>query len=276
MPIEVDSEVRVFSDEEFHALTHRVLGVVFDVHNDFGRLMEEEIYQQAIRRRCELAGIIPARREVEIKVRYKDFQKSYFMDLLFACGLMVESKTVEVLNNAHHAQALHYLLLTGMRHGLLINLRQGEVKKRYVSTTLDLAERRRFVVHDNDWQASNDSSQRLRDIFLGLLADWGAFLQTSLYREAIIHFFGGPSVALRRITIYDGNAALATHEVCLIADDTAVALTALKDGKVQMKDHLQKFLSHTNLASIQWINMNNHDIEFRTLEKVNGRMMGAG
>jgi len=159
-----------------------------------------------------------------------------------------------------------------MRHGLLINLRPAEVKKRYVSTTLDLAERRRFVVHDTDWQASNnDSSQRLRDIFLALLADWGAFLRTSLYREAIIHFFGGPSVALQRITIYDGNAALATHEVCLIADDTAVVLTALKDGKVQMKDHLQKFLNHTNLVSIQWINMDNHDIEFRTLKK---RMAG--
>ena len=266
MPIEVDSEIRIFSEEEFHALAHRIMGVVFDVHNDFGRLMEEEIYQQAIRRRCELAGIVPARREVEIKVRYKDFQKSYFMDLLFACGLMVESKTVEALTNAHHAQTLHYLLLAGMRHGLLINLRPGEVKKRYVSTTLDLAERRRFVVHDTDWQAINDSSQRLHCIFLELLADWGAFLQTSLYRKAIIHFSGGPSVALQRIPIHDGNAALATHEACLIADDTELALTALKDGKVQMMDHLQRFLGHTKLAGIQWINMNNHDIEFRTLE----------
>ena len=97
MPIEVDSEIRIFSEEEFHTLAHRIMGVVFDVHNDFGRLMEEETYQQAIRRRCELAGIVPARREVEIKVRYKDFQKSYFMDLLFARGLLVESKTVEAL-----------------------------------------------------------------------------------------------------------------------------------------------------------------------------------
>ena len=275
MPIEIDSEIRIISEEEFHALAHRVMGVVFDVHNDFGRMMEETIYQQAIRRRCELAGIVPARREVEIKVRHSEFQKSYFIDLLCACGLMVEMKTVEALSNAHHAQTLHYLLLTEMRHGLLINLRPGEVKKRYVSTTLESAERRRFVVHDTDWQAVNDSSQRLRGIFLELLADWGAFLQTLLYREAIIHFSGGPSVALQRITVYDGNAALATHEVCLIADDTALALTALKDGKVEMMDHLQRFLGHTKLARFQWINMNNHDIEFRTLENMNGRMMGA-
>ena len=42
MPIEVDSEIRLFSEEEFHALAHRIRGVVFDVHNDFGRLMEED------------------------------------------------------------------------------------------------------------------------------------------------------------------------------------------------------------------------------------------
>lgn len=201
MPIEVDSEIRILSEREFHELAHEVMGIVFGVHNDFGRLMDEAIYKQAIRQRCEAAGIAPARREVEIKVRYEDFEKSYFMDLLFASGLMVEAKAVDAINQAHLAQTLHYLLLTGMQHGLLINLRPDKVDKRYVSTTLDLAERRRFNVDDSDWQAINESSRRLRHVLLQLLADWGAFLQTSLYREAIVHFFGGPSVALRRIPI---------------------------------------------------------------------------
>lgn len=267
MPIEVDSEIRILSEDEFHALAHEVLGVAFGVHNDFGRLMEEEIYKQAILRRCEATGIVPARREVEIIVRHQDFEKSYFMDLLFACGLMVEAKAVETLTNAHHAQTLHYQLLTGMRHGLLINMRPDKVDKRYVSTRLDLTERRRFDVDDAEWQAMNESSQRMRHVVLELLADWGAFLQTSLYRDAVIHFFGGPSVALRRIPVYEGESIVGTHEVCLIADDTALALTTLKDAEVAMKDHLQRFLSHTKLACIQWINMHNHDIGFRTLTR---------
>jgi len=244
------------------------MGVLFGVHNEFGRLMEEGIYQQVIQRRCQTAGIVPVRSEVEIRVRYGDFQKSYFMDLLFAHGLMVESKTVEMLNNAHYAQALQYLLLTGMQHGLLINMRLDEVKKRYISTTLDSAERRRIVVCDDQWQPVNDSSQQLRRIILELLDEWGAFLQTSLYREAIIHFFGGSSVVLRRVAIYDGNTVLGTHEMCLIADDTALALTAIKDGRAQMKDHLQRCLAHTKLTCIQWINLDNHNIEFQTLKKM--------
>lgn len=267
MPIEVDSEIRILSEWKFHELAHEVMGIVFRVHNDFGRLMDEAIYKQAIWQRCQVASIVPARREVEIKVRCKDFEKSYFMDLLFAWGLMVEAKAVDALNQAHQAQTLHYLLLTGMQHGLLINLRPEKVDKRYVSTTLDLPERRSFVADDSEWQAVNESSQRLRHVLLQLLADWGAFQQTSLYREAIVHFFGGPSVALRRVPIYENGSVLGTHEVCLITDGTALALTALKEGKRPMKDHLQKFLSQTKLDYVQWINMHNHDIEFRTLTR---------
>jgi hypothetical protein len=151
-------------------------------------------------------------------------------------------------------------------------MRLDDVKKRYISATLDSAERRRIVVCDDEWRPVNESSQQLRRIFLELLADWGAFLQTWLYREAIIHFFGGSSVVLRRVTIYDSNTALGTHEMCLIAEDTALALTAIKDGRAQMKDHLQRCLAHTKLTCIQWINMDNHNIEFQTLER-NDRMM---
>ncbi|HPM79377.1 MAG TPA: GxxExxY protein [Candidatus Anammoximicrobium sp.] len=279
MPIEVNSPIRVFLHDEFHALAHRILGIVFGVHNEFGRLLDEEIYKQAIRRRCETAGIAPALREVEIRVHHGSFLRSYFMDLLFASGVILETKAVDVLTDAHQSQTLNYLLLAGMRHGLLLNLRSAQVTWRYVSTTLDAAERRRFTVQDSQWIAINEASRDLRAIFIELLDDWGAFLETPLYRAAVMHFFGGPAVTLRRIGIYDDDTLLGTHEVCLIGDDTAFALSALKSGKKEMQDHLQRFLTHTQLNAVQWINMDNHDIEFQTLvrrgSKRTGRMMGA-
>ena len=267
MPIEVDSEIRVFPESEFHALAHDIMGIAFGVHNEFGRLMDEEVYKRSILRRCESAGIVPTRREVEIKVSYQEFEKSYFVDLLFACGLMVEAKTVETLNAAHRTQALHYLLLTGMQHGLLINLRSGKVQKEYVSTSLDLVERRRVVVDDSKWLDANDASRQLKHLVLDLLADWGAFLQLSLYRGAIMHFFGGESVALKRIPVYERNTVVGTHEVCLIAPDTGLALTAVKDGQASMESHLHRFLNHTRLGRIHWINMHNHNITFCTLSR---------
>jgi len=135
MPIEVASRIRALSEDEFHAAAHRVLGIVFNVHNDLGRLLDEGIYKKTILRRCQLAEIVPAQREVEIKVRFKDFKKSYFMD-----------------------------------------------------------------------------------------------------------FF-------------------------LITSDTAFALTSLKKMDVEeMENHLQRLLRHTRLAAIQWVNMNNHEVSFRTLQ----------
>jgi hypothetical protein len=98
-----------------------------------------------------------------------------------------------------------------------------------------------------------------------LLADWGAFLQVELYREAVIHFLGGPNVALQKIPIFDGDQPLGFDEVCLLRENTALAFTALTGGQPQMRDHLQRFLSHTRLACIQWVNLNHHKIEFTTL-----------
>ena len=137
MPIDVDSEIRVFDRDEFHALAHRVLGIAFDVHNEFGRLLDESIYKRAIALRCAATGILPARQEVQINVRFEGFEKQYFMDLLCATGLMVEAKTVESLTKAHFSQTLHYLMLTGMSNGLLVNLRPERVTHQFVSTTLD-------------------------------------------------------------------------------------------------------------------------------------------
>jgi GxxExxY protein len=275
VPIETDSEIRVFDRSEFHVLAHRVLGFAFDVHNEFGRLLEEPIYKRAIILRCEEAGILPARQEVQITVRFEGFEKKYFMDLLFALGLMVEVKTVASLTKAHFSQTLQYLMLTGMSGGLLVNLRPERVAHRFVSTTLDQQERRRFRIHDGDWSPINEPSRWFREVIPALFADWGAFLQVSLYREAIIHFLGGPAVALRKIPIYDGDQSLGFDEVCLLCDDTALAITALTDGQRQMRDHLQRFLGHTRLGCIQWVNLNHHDIEFRTLLG-SGRAMGAG
>lgn len=274
MPIEVDSEIRRFDRDAFHSLAHRVLGIAFDVHNEFGRLLDESIYKRAIALRCAAAGIFPARQEVQVTVRFEGFEKQYFMDLLFALGLMVEAKTVESLTKAHLSQAIHYLLLTGMSNGLLVNLRPERVAHQFVSTTLDLAERRQFTIHDADWRPINEPSRWLRATFARLLADWGAFLQVALYREAIMHFLGGPEVALRKIPIFDGDQSLGFDEVCLLCDDTALAFTALTDGQPRMRDHLQRFLGHTRLACLQWINLNHHDIEFATLLG-SSRTMGA-
>ena len=75
--------------------------------------------------------------------------------------------------------------------------------------------------------------------------------------------------------IVAGDQSLGFDEVCLLGDDTVLAFTALTDGQPRIRDHWQRFLGHTRLACLQWINLNHHDIEFTTLLG-SGRTMGAG
>ena len=267
MPIEVDSPIRIFTKDEFHKLAHQIMGIVFDVHNEFGRLMNESVYKNTIRKRCEDAGIRPAKREVKITVSFQGFLKEYFMDLLFCEGLMVEGKTVAKLTQAHFAQSLHYLMLTGMRDGLLVNLRPDSVEKEFVSTTLDLNQRRQIKLYVNEWIVVSDECDRWRQLLLELLTEWGAFLEIPLYCDAMVHFYGGTDAVRRRIPIYDGNTLVGTHEVCLLDENTAFAITGLKTKQLTMAAHFQRFLNHTKLTHLQWVNMNNHDIEFRTIKR---------
>src|SRR6266436_5171698 len=92
MPIEISTEIRVYDQDEFHTLDRRIMRVVFDVHNEFGRLFDEHLYKCEIAARCAAIGLQPAEREVRIRVSHDGFIKDYFMDLLFCHGFMLEGK----------------------------------------------------------------------------------------------------------------------------------------------------------------------------------------
>ena len=101
MPIDLGTGVHIFDQDEFHALDRRVMGVVFAVHNEFGRLLDEALFKRAIAQRCSDQGIDPVAQEVRIQVTHETFRKDYFIDLLFGQGVMVEAKTAETLSPSH-------------------------------------------------------------------------------------------------------------------------------------------------------------------------------
>src|SRR5262245_18774383 len=146
MPIHVESQIYVYGQEEFHAIDWRIMRIVFDVHNEFGRFLDETLFKREIAARCVSLGIRPAQLEVRIRVVHESFIKDYFMDMLVAGGVLIEAKTVEQLTPAHRNQALNYLLLAGLHHGRLLNLRTERVQFEFVSTRLTHELRRQFSV----------------------------------------------------------------------------------------------------------------------------------
>ncbi len=80
-------------------------GLAFDIHNEFGRYLDESLYQAELTRRCRDRGL-DVEPEMQIDVSLEDFKKSYFADHLINGGVIVEGKAVSALNSAHKGQTL--------------------------------------------------------------------------------------------------------------------------------------------------------------------------
>jgi GxxExxY protein len=265
MPIEIESPIRVLEQEQFHRLDRQIMGVVFAVHNEFGRLLDEEVYKREVAARCAQMGILPVQREVRIRVTHDTFVKDYSMDLLFSQGAMLEAKAAETLAPLHRSQSLNYLLFAGLRHGKLVNFRTVRVQHEFVSTTLTPEERRRFTVNHGDWLECDEGSRLIKAKMLELLADWGAFLDVALYREGLVHFMGGAASVSKALPVYSGSRQIGTQMMNMISDKVGFALTCMQARSKALREHLERLLQHVPLKAIQWINLNRHQIEFRTL-----------
>ncbi len=95
MPVRIEYDVRRLTQDEFAAIAYRVMGQLFEIHRDFGRLFDEEIYQRELLQRLpEALG------EVPVQVTFDSFCKTYYLDILFQ-GAIFELKTVEAIAPRH-------------------------------------------------------------------------------------------------------------------------------------------------------------------------------
>ena len=58
-------------------------------------------------------------------MQFESFCKTYYLDLLVGGGAIFELKAVAALAEGHRRQLMHYLFLTDLPHGKLVNLRPG-------------------------------------------------------------------------------------------------------------------------------------------------------
>jgi GxxExxY protein len=101
---------------------YKMMGAAFEVYNEQGCGLAEEIYQECMEIELELRAI-PFESKRGICSFYKDreLQKRYVPDLfVFGC-LIVELKSVAGLLPEHEAQLINYMRLTRSPVGYLIN-----------------------------------------------------------------------------------------------------------------------------------------------------------
>jgi GxxExxY protein len=101
---------------------YRLMGAAFEVYNELGYGLAEEIYQQSLEIELGLRGI-PFCSKQEVAVYYKDRQLSthYVPDLFVFGGIVVELKAVTELVFEHEAQLFNYMRIARQPVGYLLN-----------------------------------------------------------------------------------------------------------------------------------------------------------
>ena len=118
---------------------YQLMGAAFEVYNQLGYGMAEEIYQQSLEIELSLRGI-PFQSKREPVVFYKDhlLDTHYQPDLLVHDAIVVEIKAISDLVSDHEAQLFNYMRIARQPIGYLINFgRKGELQwKRLILSDL--------------------------------------------------------------------------------------------------------------------------------------------
>ena len=263
MGIECGREIICKTQDEFHTVDKIVTGCAFDIHNEYGRFCDEKIYQEILAQKCRNSSI-EVEREVELGLSYKNFRKIYRIDLLVDDGIIYELKAVDALNHYHKQQLINYLLLADVKHGKLLNFGSASVEYEFVSTSLSVKDRYNYSVDDREWKAVTEKCAKLKILVFDLLQEWGAFLDYRLYAEAITFFLGADIV--RPVELYFEGHVVGSQKMVLLDNETVLHMSAVTRSFKGHENNIKRFIRHTNIRTVQWINMNHRNIKLKTIK----------
>jgi GxxExxY protein len=111
-----------------------------EVHNELGPGFPEEYYQKALE--LEFANRqIPYEPQKPVQMLYKGTQIGLnYLDFVIDEKLILEIKSVNVLNEVHLFQTLKYLAVTKYPLALLVNFGKSRIEKKRVLPTMKMQE----------------------------------------------------------------------------------------------------------------------------------------
>jgi GxxExxY protein len=269
VPIHCPISIARLDADAFAAVDYRVMGHAFASHNELGRLCDECAYEADLKARLVADGFHSVETQVPLTVTHQTFSKTYRLDLV-AESALYDLKAATALTGEFDAQLLNYILLLSLGRGKLLNFRPSKVEGRLLATSLTPEERRQFTPVTERWEELTPACTKLRQVLCDLLSDWGAFLDRSLYQEALTHFLGGQALVEQRVNLSRNGLALGSQRLSLHAPDVAFRLTAFTQQHEPVESHLRRLLRLTGLRAMQWINLNHAHVEFTTLKRKSG------
>ena len=111
-------------------ISYSIRGSIFKVFNKLGPGLLESAYQSALIFEIQAASL-KVDSQVPLPMVYEGTRVNigYRLDLLVQDKVIVEIKSVEVLQDVHHQQLITYLKLSGLKLGLLVNFNTIDISK---------------------------------------------------------------------------------------------------------------------------------------------------
>lgn len=116
----------------YKELSFRLMAIVFSVHNQLGRNLQEKQYQKAVEQLLKEQDI-PYKKELNSTLTFHGVPiGQYFLDFLIDNSIVLELKTKPALETSDIRQVLMYLKSTGLSLGILVNFRTNRVTYRRI------------------------------------------------------------------------------------------------------------------------------------------------
>lgn len=121
-PILQASEGRYVDARFTHSdVTDRIINVFYDVYNELGFGFLESVYERAMCRTLESAGLL-VECQLPVPVWFRgEIIADFRADLIVEKSVIVELKAANAIDASHLAQTLNYLRATSFEIGLILN-----------------------------------------------------------------------------------------------------------------------------------------------------------
>lgn len=259
MPVRTSIPLSPCSQTMFGDIAYDVVGVALELYSKMGNRFQESVYRSTLRQSFGVRAL----EEIEINLIHQDFVKKLYMDLVVDSGSVFELKASTSISPSHTSQLIQYLMLTGLNHGKVISFGGTQLEHKFVNCHMTVDGRREFKLERTDW-VNNSSYRSLEQLVVSLLHDWGTGLTAPLYLEAIVYL---ARLAEKNInTFWDGKIT-GKQPVHIIEQNHSLEVTCLSERIDSYKSNLIRFLKHTSLDEILWVNITNGNVRLERIVK---------
>jgi GxxExxY protein len=110
------------------AETEQIIGFAFEVLNEIGHGLHEEIYENALTVLFKLNGVAFDQQR-RFPVLFRGVEVGEFVPDLIAFGLViVDTKVIDRITDHERGQMLNYLRITKLRVGLILNFKNARLE----------------------------------------------------------------------------------------------------------------------------------------------------